>query len=54
MRLDPATGYSTPLHPLPSGTDNWTSFLGTVYALPGGGIVQVSALNDATAVIAYR
>ena len=54
VRLDPATGHSTPLSPLPSGTDNWASFLGTVYALPGGGIVQVSALNDATAVIAYR
>jgi hypothetical protein len=53
VRLDPATGHSTPLSPLPS-TDSWTSFLGTVYALPGGGIVEVSALDDTSPVIAYR
>lgn len=54
VRLDPATGSPTVLSPLDSGTDDWTAVVGAVYALPGGGIVQLSALNDTAAAIAYR
>ncbi|MFC1409790.1 PQQ-binding-like beta-propeller repeat protein [Streptacidiphilus sp. N1-12] len=47
VRLDPVTGKSTVLGALPSGTDGWTVSGGTLYALPGGGLLVLNSFGSA-------
>ncbi|MHA6759951.1 outer membrane protein assembly factor BamB family protein [Streptacidiphilus sp. PAMC 29251] len=48
VRLDPVTGKSTILGTLPSDAEGWTVSGGSLYALPGGGLLMLNSFASSS------